>query len=108
MGRLHPIRHHFLDVQLANGLPYSSSSYTNPSSTADGTLRKFSSVPPLNLSGSRGENTRVQLQRQRLREQQHAIVVSQKLPGLKTSAGTLEPPISDAHVLSQKTNESMF
>lgn len=36
---------------------------------------------------TKAESTRVQLQRQRLREQHAAVVVSQRLPGLKTSTG---------------------
>jgi hypothetical protein len=80
MGRLHPARHHFLDVQLANGYGH-----------FDG-LRNFStssSVPSLQLD-SKEDSTRVQLQKQKLREQQqHAIIVTQtqKIPGIKTSAG---------------------
>ena len=72
MGRLHTNRH-FLDIQLANGhLPAHS--------------RSLSTVAPLFLT-SREESTRVQLQKQRLTEQHHAVVVSQKIPGFKTSAG---------------------
>jgi hypothetical protein len=73
MGRLRPSSH-FLDIPLANG-------FAPPPSS-----RHVSSVPPLHLS-SREDSTRVQLQKQRLSEQQHAIVVSQKIPGFKTSAG---------------------
>lgn len=73
MGRLRPSSH-FLDIPLANG-------FAPPPSS-----RHVSSVPPLHLS-SREDSTRVQLQKQRLSEQHHAIVVSQKIPGFKTSAG---------------------
>lgn len=73
MGRLHP-KGHFLDIPLANGHGHS---------------RSLSSIAPLQLSTTREESTRVQLQRQRLSEQHHAIVVSQKVPGFKTSAGML-------------------
>ncbi len=78
MGRLHPTRH-FLDIPLANGfVPYAPSSRQNFSNA----------VPPLYLN-PREESTRVQLQKQRLEEQHHAMVVSQKIPGFKTSAGML-------------------
>jgi hypothetical protein len=76
MGRLHPNRH-FLDIPLANGfVPAAPSSRQNFSAA----------IPPLHLT-SREESTRVQLQKQRLSEQHHAVVVSQKIPGFKTSAG---------------------
>ena len=71
MGRLQP--KHFLDIQLANGHAPSHS-------------RTLPSVPALYLT-SREESTRVQLQKQRLSEQHHAIVVSQNIPGFRTSAG---------------------
>lgn len=78
MGRLHP-KSHFLDIPLANG-------FAPPSSR-----HHFAAPPPLHLtSNSREDTTRVQLQKQRLHEQHHAIVVSQKIPGFKTSAGMSE------------------
>ncbi len=82
MGRLHPARPIFLDLANVHGYEHG--------------LRNFSSssVPPpleLNPNYSREESTRVQVHRQRLREQQHHAVIvaqSQKIPGVRTSAGT--------------------
>ena len=84
MGRLHhaSARQHFLDLPLANAYTHTVSS-THPHSVSE---RSLPSVTPLYLT-SQEESTRVQLQKQRLREQHHAIVVSQRIPGLKTSAG---------------------
>ena len=78
MGRFNHPNRHFLDIPLANGYgaPASASSHS----------RSLSAVAPLHLT-SREESTRVQLQKQRLREQHHAVVVSQRIPGFKTSAG---------------------
>ena len=67
MGRLQANGRQFLDIPLANG--------------------HANSAPLSQLTTTREEATRKQLQRQRLSEQQHAVVVSQKIPGFKTSAG---------------------
>ena len=71
MGRLQANRP-FLDVPLANAHAYSHS-------------RNLSAVSPLYLT-SRDESTRVQLQKERLKRE-HAIIVSHRIPGFKTSAG---------------------
>lgn len=71
MGRLH-YDHAFFDFQPNGSAPFYSAN--------------LSSIPPLHLI-SREESTRVQLQKQRLSEQHHAVIVSQKIPGFKTSAG---------------------
>jgi len=73
MGRtqfLHPLQH----IQLAN------ESHGYPST------RALSAVPALRLTG-RDDSTRVQLQRQRLRDQHATAIVSKNIPGFKTSAG---------------------
>ena len=75
MGRLHP-KSHFLDIPLANG-------FAPPSARHNHVV---AAQPPLHLT-SREDTTRVQLQKQRLHEQHHAIVVRQRIPGFKTSAG---------------------
>lgn len=87
MVRLHPNRHDFLDIRLANGFGQSSGGLANFSSSS-------APVPPLHLT-SKEDSTRVQLQKQKLREQhQHAIIVAQtqKIPGVKTTGGTHESP----------------
>lgn len=71
----------FLDIEVANG---SYGGHAKQNST--GCSKTLHLTPP-----QREESTRVQLQKQRLDEQQqqhhHAIVVSQKIPGVRTSAG---------------------
>lgn len=77
MGRhyMHPHSRHFLDIQLANG---------------NGHISPFQLeqpvIPPLRLT-PRDDSTRVQLQRQRLKEQHATAIVSKTIPGFKTSAG---------------------
>lgn len=88
MRRHYPsVSRHFLDIHIANssagggGSGYGSV----PSTTTTTTIKQPSTLqlsPP-----QKEDSTRVQLQKQRLSEQQHAIVVSQKIPGFKTSAG---------------------
>ncbi|EME40989.1 hypothetical protein DOTSEDRAFT_74514 [Dothistroma septosporum NZE10] len=92
MGRLHP-KAHFLDVHLANGHSSTAATTTTTTTTFE-TVGNFfppvfrSDITPLHLAPpAREESTRVQLQRQRLREQ-HARQqsVSTTIPGIKTSA----------------------
>lgn len=64
----------FLDVQLANG-------HTNGKPAAFA-----SSISPLRLSSS-DDSTRVQLQKQRLREEHARQRFGDSIPGFKTSAG---------------------
>lgn len=79
MGR-HPNRH-FLDIPLANGYAaHNVSAHTRKSSAA------VAAVPTLHLT-SREEVIRTQLQEERKPRQEHAVIVSQSIPGLKTSAG---------------------
>ena len=94
MGRLphsfspppHSRGNYFLDVQVANGCglvpPYSSSSAH--SRTSSQYLQPV--ISPLRLT-PQDDTTRVQLQRQRLKEQHATILVTKNIPGLKTSAG---------------------
>ena len=77
MGRLHHNRH-FLDIPLANG---------NVTSAHSRNLSSVAAVTPLHLTSSREDSTRVQLQKQRLKEEHHAVIVSPTIPGFKTSAG---------------------
>jgi hypothetical protein len=70
-----PRHHYLLDVQLANG---------NGHVSATKALRP--DISPLRLT-PREETTRVQLQRQRLKEQHRGAIVSKTIPGFKTSAG---------------------
>ena len=63
---------HWLNVDLANG------HVGHGFSTA---------IPPLHLSTR--DSTRVQILKQKLDEQQHAIVLEQSIPGYRTSAGEL-------------------
>lgn len=68
MGRLQPNGRQFLDI------PHS--------------VTSSSGAPLLHLTTTaREESTRVQLHKQRLKEEHHAVIVSQKIPGFKTSAG---------------------
>ena len=73
----------FLDIQIANGY--------HPSPTKQQQAATLHLSPP-----QREDSTRVQLQKQRLSEQHHAIVVSQKIPGIKTSAGGYCMPLQRA------------
>ena len=104
MGRFQP-KAHFLDVHLANGHHHHHHTSSSSTSTATSTITTttttsapiYSSyfagaikpqIPHLRLSPPREEPTRVQLQKQRLSEQQHAKqLVSTTIPGYKTSAG---------------------
>lgn len=100
MGRLHP-KSHFLDVHLANANSHGraiSTSTTTTTTTTTTTLISatpasyFAGAPkpnyvPLRLA-PREENTRVQLQKQRLQDQHSKQLVSPpNIPGFKTSAG---------------------
>lgn len=89
--------HSLIDVQLANGHSRSSSSSTSTATTTalnsanylPVTTSLLSSTTPLRLA-PRDEPTRVQLQKQRLREQHAKVPVSAAIPGFKASAGMLE------------------
>ena len=72
MGRLQPNGRQFLDIPLANG--------NSATSSSGGPLLHLNTT-------AREESTRVQLHKQRLKESHHAVIVSQKIPGFKTSAG---------------------
>ena len=76
----------FLDIPLANG-------HARSASTAN--LEPSLQLSTTTAASLREESTRVQLQKQRLKEQEqqarHAtVVVSRRIPGYKTSAGTLK------------------
>lgn len=106
MGRLHP-KSHFLDVHLANANSHGraiSTSATTTTTTTTTTLISatpasyFAGAPkpknfvPLRLA-PREENTRVQLQKQRLQGQHSKQLVSPpNIPGFKTSAGEFSFP----------------
>lgn len=80
-----------IDVQLANGHSRSSSSSTttatvNSANSLPVTTSLLSTTTPLRLA-VRDEPTRVQLQKQRLREQHVKAPVSAAIPGFKASAG---------------------
>ncbi|UJO20720.1 uncharacterized protein CLAFUR5_10958 [Fulvia fulva] len=93
MGRLSHPKASFLDVHLANGHS-STTTTTTTTTTIFETVENYfppvfkSDITPLRLAPPpREESTRVQLQRQRLREQhkrQHSV--STTIPGIKTSA----------------------
>ncbi|KAF2166107.1 hypothetical protein M409DRAFT_66978 [Zasmidium cellare ATCC 36951] len=95
MGRFQP-KAHFLDVHLANGGHHSTTLTTTTTTTTTTSAPIYSSyfagaikpeITHLRLSPPREESTRVQLQKQRLKEQQHAKqLVSTTIPGYKTSA----------------------
>lgn len=79
MGRHHLYpRSHFLDIQLANGNGFVSHSQQFPPA-----------ISPLRLT-PRDDSTRVQLQKQVLKEQHATAIVSKTIPGFKTSAGEQE------------------
>lgn len=92
-------RYHFLDIPIAtaaHAYPSGNIPASNPPQPQSQPQQQQQQQPtPLHLSPPpREESTRVQLQKQRLREQQqqqyqqyHAVVVSQRIPGLRTSAG---------------------
>ena len=95
MGRAHL---HPLHIQLANGNAGSSSSASgffngNGSNTVHQPNNHGNhGISPLRLT-PRDESTRVQLQKQRLQEQQRAAsaaLVSRNIPGFRTSAGRWE------------------
>jgi hypothetical protein len=81
----------FLDVELANGLVEEGSFFSSflvsqhISSTTTQVLQPTSTIAPLRLV-SREESTRVQLQKQRIKEQHRVQLVGNKIPGFKTSA----------------------
>lgn len=90
--------HSLIDVQLANGHSRSSSSSTTAATTTLNsanyipvTTSLLSSTTPLRLA-PRDEPTRVQLQKQRLREQHVKAPVSAAIPGFKASAGEYNNP----------------
>lgn len=97
MGRFQP-KAHFLDVSLANGGHHSTTYTTTTTTTTTTSAPIYSSyfagaikpeITHLRLSPPREDSTRVQLQKQRLKEQQHHAkqLVSTTIPGYKTSAG---------------------
>lgn len=85
MGRSHyPQNRHLLDVQIVTGNTHgclSSSSQQQQQRPHPPAV-----IEPLRLT-PRDETTRVQLQRQRLKEQHATAIVSKTIPGYKTSAG---------------------
>ncbi|KAK4494291.1 hypothetical protein PRZ48_014589 [Zasmidium cellare] len=97
MGRFQP-KAHFLDVHLANGGHHSTTLTTTTTTTTTTTSAPIYSsyfsgaikpgITHLRLSPPREESTRVQLQKQRLKEQRHArqSSVGTTIPGYKTSA----------------------
>ncbi|KAK5121821.1 hypothetical protein LTR85_004696 [Meristemomyces frigidus] len=75
MGRHHLYpRSHLLDIQLANGNGFVAHPQQLPPA-----------IPPLRLT-PRDDSTRIQLQRQVLKEQHASAIVSKTIPGFKTSA----------------------
>lgn len=86
--------HSLIDVQLANGHSRNSSTSTATATVSSAsyipvTTSLLSSTTPLRLA-PKDEPTRIQLQKQRLREQHVRAPVSAAIPGFKTSAGMLE------------------
>ena len=81
MGREKP-SNRLLDIPLANGHGRSHSRNLSAAAAAPEALHLTTSP-----SSSREESTRVRLQKQRLREQHHAVVIGHRIPGYKTSAG---------------------
>lgn len=74
---------HWLNVDLANG-HYAAGGHGHFSSSSSSTTAT-TAVPPLCLNSK--DSTRVQILKQKLDEQQHAIVLEQSIPGYRTSAG---------------------
>jgi len=95
MGRtqFHPNRSSFLDLQVANGDGYFSLYHS----------QQLPAISPLRLE-PRDDTPRVQLQRQRWREQHATAVVSKTIPGLKTSAGRYSSTKDDVTRLFLRPN----
>lgn len=85
MRRHYPsLSRNLLDIQLANdGRPHRQQQQQQQQQQQSQPAKKVLHLSP----PQREDSTRVQLQKQRLSEQHHAIVVSQAIPGIKTSAG---------------------